>query len=225
MTTCATRSTILLALVCGALGVAAPRCLAQSADAAALTIPPIRDFLAVGGFGNRHPRAPAELEQFGRLAGIWECTQEMRRQDGSWATVGTALWVWRYALGGFAIQDLWYQSEDSLPSYLGDLGHDYLLSGLRTYDVRTGKWKIAWTANGMGQTPGDDFGLLEAEWDGARMVLTSPPGEYGLQRVTFHDIEPNSFTWVSEFSRDGGATWMAVMRVSARRPASPGGDQ
>ena len=47
-----------------------------------------------------------------------------------------ALWVWKYSLGGFAVQDLWYQPEDGLPVYLADLGHDYALTALRVYDAR-----------------------------------------------------------------------------------------
>ncbi len=191
--------------------------LAQSRLDAVTQIPTIREFLADGGFGERHPAAPIELEQFGRLAGIWKGTQEMRRQDGTWAVVGPAIWTWCYTLGGFAVQDLWYQAEDELPAYLGDLGHDYLPSALRTFDVRTQKWRIAWTANGMGRTPGDDFGTMEATWDGDEMVLTGPPNDYGLQRVRFADILPDSFTWISEFSGDDGETWMAVMRVTATR--------
>jgi hypothetical protein len=191
--------------------------LAQSRAEEVVEILAIREFLADGGFGQRHPAAPEELEQFGRLAGIWEATQEMRRQDGSWAVVGPALWTWRYTLGGFAVQDLWYQAEEELPSYLGNLKRDYLLSALRTIDVRSQTWKIAWTANGMGQVPGDDFGTMEAKWDGTQMVLTAPPNDFGLQRVTFHDIRADSFSWLSEFSRDGGESWQAVMRVTAKR--------
>lgn len=208
---------MLAVVVVGVLALSPSTVFSQSRVEQVLQIPVIREFLADGGFGERHPTAPQELEQFGRLAGIWEAIQEMRRLDGSWVVAGPALWTWRYTLGGFAVQDLWYQAQDELPAYLGSLQHDYLLTALRTFDVRSQRWKIAWTANGMGQTPGDDFGTMEAVWNGTEFVLTSPPDDYGIQRVRFTDIRPDSFSWVSEFSQDAGETWQAVMRVKATR--------
>ena len=182
-----------------------------------MAIPAIRDFLPADGFGERHPDAPAELEQWGQLAGIWVGEQEMRRQDGSWASVGPSLWAWRYALGGFAVQDLWFQAADQLPAYLGDLGRDYLLSGTRIYSPASGRWDIAWTANGLASTPGQDFGTFQATWEDDRLIMTSPAEAPMPQRVIFSDFAPDSFLWTSEFSQDGGTTWIEVMRVRATR--------
>jgi hypothetical protein len=70
--------------------------------------------------------------------------------------------VWRYALGGFATQESWFQSADRLPFHLGDLGRDYLLSGTRIHSPASSRWEIAWTANGPAQTPGADFGTFHA---------------------------------------------------------------
>ena len=190
---------------------------AQARTVPPLELPVIHDFLSDGGFGKRHPDAPEELEQFGQLVGVWRAEQEMRCQDGGWTVVGPAIWTWRYALGGFAVQDLWYQAEAELPEYLGDLRRDYLLSAVRTYDVRSKAWKVAWMANGLGQAPGDDFGTMEAAWEEDRLVMRAPPNDYGLQRVTFMDITADTFLWLSEFSRDEGRTWQAIMKVRARR--------
>ncbi|MBT8335641.1 MAG: hypothetical protein KJO11_03490 [Gemmatimonadetes bacterium] len=176
----------------------------------------VRDFLPLDGFGERHPDAPAELDQFGQLAGIWTGQQEMRTQDGGWMEVGPALWAWRYALGGFAVRDLWFQAADQLPAYLGNLGRDYLLSGTRIYSPASNRWEIAWIANGLSQAPGQDFGIFQATWEDDRIVMTSPEGA-SPQRVTFSDFTPDSFLWTSEFSQDGGQSWIAVMRVRATR--------
>jgi len=203
-------------LIAGAVLAGAPAQGQESADEA-LRIPAISDFLPDGEFGNRNPRAPVDLEHFGQLSGVWSAEQEMRSADGSWRVVGEALWVWRWGLSGFVVRDLWFQAEKKLPAYLGNLGRDYLLTGLRTFDVETDSWNVAWTANGMGQTPGNDFGTMVAEWQGDRMVMTSPPDYFGVQRVTFSDFTDNSFLWVSEFSSDEGQNWQAVMRVRASR--------
>ena len=41
--------------------------------------------------------------------------------------------------------------------------------------------------------------------------------EQMMQRIQFVDIEADSFTWLSEFSQDGGQTWITFMRMRARR--------
>lgn len=182
-----------------------------------MEISAVREFLGDGGFGERSPRAPEALSAFGRLAGIWIATQEVRKRDGGWVEGEPSLWIWKYALGGFAVRDLWYQARDRLPDYLGELDRDYLLTSMRVYDVGEERWKIAWMANGAGEAPGKDFGTMEATESGGRIVMTSPPGEYGLQRVVFSGITLDSFRWVSHYSQDEGETWTPVMRVHARR--------
>ncbi len=179
--------------------------------------PAIQNFLA-GGLGELHVDAPPETQQFSRLVGIWNTKQEMLARDGTWRSGAPGIWVWKHTLGGFAVQDLWFQSKDQLPSYMGDFGRDYLLSGLRIFDARAGQWKVAWIANGAGKTPGSDSGTFSAEFSKGSLVMTSPPEEgFGQQRVVFSDFTEDSFRWRSEHSRDDGETWVTVMRVSASR--------
>lgn len=198
------------------LALACVPALAQTPFGDPLQIPVVQDFLPPEGFGEPHPNAPAELEQFGQLAGIWVGEQEVRRRDGSWMSAGPSLWVWRYSLGGFQVQDLWYQAADQLPAYLGELGRDYLLSGTRIYSPASERWEVAWTANGLGSAPGQDFGTLHGVWQEDRLVMMSPDADMP-QRVIFSDFRPDSFLWTSEFSQDGGETWLAGMRVRATR--------
>jgi hypothetical protein len=83
------------------------------------SITEVREFLSVGP-GRAHDDAPEAIDQFGRLVGIWDAQLEFRTQDGNWIPGEPALWVWKFALGGFATQDLWVHSEDHLPAYLGE---------------------------------------------------------------------------------------------------------
>ena len=166
-----------------------------------------------------HDEAPAELEQFGRLVGLWNVEQEMRRMDGEWMAGSPGVWVWKYTIDGFAVNDLWYQSGDNLPVYMANLKRDYLLTAMRIYDVGSKKWQIAWMANGAGKTPGADFGTFEAALIDDEIVMTSPPGagDFGFQRVIFYEISDNSFRWRSDYSNDKGETWNTVMRMLATR--------
>lgn len=207
----------LLAIGAAVVSVSAAAPAAASEDP--LKIPAIASFLADGGFGKRNPKSPVEIEQFGRLAGLWRTEQEIRKRDGGWVQETSGYWVWKYVIDGFAVQDLWYQGADSLPSYMGSLGRSYQLTAVRIYEAASKEWKIAWMANGAGATPGQDFGTFRATLEGDSIVMTTPPapGAFGLQRVVFSEIEQDSFLWVSEYSQDEGKTWNAVMRVKAKR--------
>lgn len=182
--------------------------------------PPIEAFLSEG-FGTRDEKAPAETEQFGRLVGLWRVEVEIARQGGGWELSAPGLWAFKYALGGFAIHDLWYQGSDNLPDYMADLGRDYLLASHRIYDAAARKWRIAWMANGAGTVMGADFGTFTAELHDGDIVMTSTGGASTPQRVVFSEIGDASFRWRSEYSMNGGESWMTVMRMRAARIDGP----
>lgn len=187
-----------------------------------MAIPAIRSFVGQG-FGTRSDNAPAETYEFGRLVGVWHVDAEIRRADGSWMESAPGIWAWKYALDGFAVSDLWFQSADNLPVYMANLGRDYLLMSNRIFDVGSMKWQVAWMANGSGQAMGADFGTFTAVFENDEIVMTSPPGDgsFGLQRVVFHDIEEDSFQWKSEYATDDGKPWNTVMRLRATRIVAP----
>ena len=179
------------------------------------SIPEVAAFLGAGDFGAAHPKASSEIEGFGRLVGIWEAEQEIRKRDGSWVEGAPALWVWKYVLGGFATQDLWLHTREHLPVYLEALDRSYMLTALRTYDSANKQWQIAWVANGGESSPGQNFGTLTGKTIDGNLILEGE-SSFGKQRITFSDITEESFRWTSEFSQDG-VEWNAVMRVKARR--------
>ena len=180
------------------------------------SIPAIQRFLGEG-LGERHEKAPPETEQFGRLAGLWTVETEMAGMTGELVKSAPGIWAWKYAIDGFAVRDLWYQGADNLPPYMATLGRDYLLTANRIYDVAGKKWQVAWMANGAGSVMGADFGTFTAALEDGKIVMTAPPGAFGLQRVVFHEIGDDSFRWRSEYSMDEGKTWRTVMRMHATR--------
>jgi hypothetical protein len=195
---------------------------AQSGTNDFTSIAPIKFFIG-DGFGVKHASAPAEIDQFGQLVGIWDVEAELRRQDGEWMKSAPGIWAWKYAIDGFAVRDLWYQGADNLPVYMANLGRDYLLTANRIYDVTNKKWQVAWMANGAGKVMGADFGTFTAVFENDEIVMTSPPGDgaFGLQRVVFYEIAEDSFGWKSEYSTDDGKSWNTVMRMRAKRRAHP----
>ena len=193
--------------------------LGQNPYAAPLDIPAIRAFVGAEGLGRLHENAPAETQEFGRLVGVWNVTDvEMQGPNGQWVPSAPAVWVWKYTIDGFAVQDLFYQAADRLPTYMGTLGRDYMLTAMRIFDARAGQWKVAWMANGAGKVPGQDFGTFVARMEGEELIMTSPGGDGApLQRVVFSDFTGDSFRWRSEYSADGGTNWTTVMRLRAER--------
>lgn len=206
-------SFLLAAALCAATANAQDETLLPEDVEAAVTA-----FVGPGGFGSRHPDAPAAVDQFGRLAGVWAVEQELRKRDMSWLKETTGVWVWKYAVGGFGTQDFWYQNENRLPSYMTALGHDYVLTSLRVFDPSTAGWKVAWISNGGGGGAGAVFGQFEAKEENGDIVMRGAGAEeIGLQRIVFYDISDRLFRWRSEYSQDDGKTWIEIMRLTARR--------
>jgi hypothetical protein len=204
-------------MLVAALSLAAVPASAQTPFGDPLAIGVIRDFLPPSGFGEKHADAPEEIEQFGELAGVWVAEQEVRRQDGSWMGCwprfgGVALRAGRLRHArpvvsvGRPTACVSGQPRSGLPA-------------LRDPDLltRSSRWEIAWSANGLGQAPGQDFGTFHATMRDGRLIMTAPGAGANPQRVVFSDFSPSSFLWTSEFSQDGGETWIEVMRVRATR--------
>jgi len=182
-----------------------------------MRFPAIKQFLAAG-FGEPHEKAPAETEQFGRLVGLWTVEAEMASPNGDWVRSAPGIWAWKYTIDGFAVSDLFFQSKENLPPYMANLGRDYHLTANRVFVVNEKRWEVAWMANGAGKVMGADHGTFSAELDDkGEIVMTSPPGGYGLQRVVFYEIADDSFRWRSDYSMDQGKSWRTVMRMHARR--------
>ena len=57
-----------------------------------VAIPAIQSFVG-GGYGAPNDLAPAEVQQFGRLVGLWDADVELRRQDGSWVKSEPGIWA------------------------------------------------------------------------------------------------------------------------------------
>lgn len=92
----------------------------------------------------------------------------------------------------------------------GYLGRSYTV-----YKADTGEWKQTWVDN-----TGDYLEFTGEFVDNMRMFTrfgTDQDGNVILQRMIFHNIEPDSFTWDWVSSSDNGATWDLNWRIRYRR--------
>jgi hypothetical protein len=140
-----------------------------------------------------------KLMLFGRFVGSWDLEWTGIGSDGQPAKMNGELhfgWV----LGGRAVQDIWIvpgrgrQGEGQPPlAFHG--------STIRFYDASIDAWRSTWIepVNGrvrrfLGRCVDGDI-LLMSDEDDPQL------------RWRFTDIQPDSFLWRAEISRDAGATW------------------
>ncbi len=155
--------------------------------------------------------APEGLAQFGRLVGDWYIEQQVRQADGSWQSTGDAEWNFRYALGGYAIQDQWVQPPEGAPLIDGE-SRQYG-TNLRIYDSEGDRWRIVWASSDQ-----PTFTEYEATTNerGELMMIGDDRERPGVtQKITYFDISENGWNWKMEFSRNG-QEWVEVARIQAR---------
>ena len=150
-----------------------------------------------------HPRARMETLQFNFFVGEWSSRYKTRvsREGDLYGPSVAGTWKAWYGWDGFAIYDDWKQ----VGALAGNSG-----PAIRSYDPITEKWVMHFIPinaplSSVWQMTGtfDDQGELHGE-----MELTDLQGNKFLQRIHFVDITPDSFSWRSDRSYDGGKTWI-----------------
>jgi hypothetical protein len=140
-----------------------------------------------------------ESDLFGRFAGDWDIAWRGLDGDGRDAT-GRGRLTFGWVLGGRAVQDVWHVELDPDAQGRRPPG-GFHGTTVRFYDPALGAWRSTWIEPFHGRVR-----RFIGRVDGAEIVLLSDEDDPQL-RWRFRDIEPESFTWVGELSRDGGATW------------------
>ncbi len=148
-----------------------------------------------------------KLMLFGRFVGSWA----LRWTDGDGATaIGELHFGW--VLGGRAVQDTWIVPGRGRPG-AGLPPLAFHGSTIRFYDPAIDAWRSTWV-----EPVNARVRRFIGRPDGSGIVLLSDEEEPRL-RWRFTDIEPGSFTWEGEISRDRGATWQLEERMHATRVA------
>jgi hypothetical protein len=145
------------------------------------------------------PDRAAKLGLYGWLIGQWEMDAIVHGDDGI-EHRGTGEVHFGWVLEGRAIQDVWV-----LPGV-------FYGTTLRVYDPGLDAWHILWSdpmrqfyTRQIGRARGDDI-VQEGKDDAGDLV-----------RWSFTHIEPDSFRWLGERSRDSGSTWHLQAEFNARR--------
>ncbi len=93
-----------------------------------------------------------------------------------------------------------------------EAANGYKGRSLSVYDVQNKEWKQTWTDNRNG------YLTFVGESDGDNRIFktkkTVKNGKEVIQRMVFHSIEKDSFTWEWMQSEDGGESWKTSWRIS-----------
>lgn len=150
-----------------------------------------------------------ELDLFGQFVGSWDVSVTNYAPDGS-ATTIPAEWHFAWALGGRAVQDVWIAPSREARERDGSDGE--WGTTVRFYDREIDAWRSTW----LGPRHHVVMPFI-ARRVGDEIVLEGSFEESVTTRWIFSDITPDSFSWRSVESSDGGETWHLNQEMKARR--------
>ncbi len=156
--------------------------------------------------------APQELAHWSSMIGQWAITSESLRPDGSaWDPGPNADWDFYWSFDGWGIQDYWVSPPKS--EAVEDESKRQRGINLRTYQPEDQQWVMTWLTP-MSKKPQN----FTASSDGESIVMRgselNPQGYH--TRITFFDMQSDSFEWKMEWSKDE-ESWREVFRIHGTR--------
>jgi hypothetical protein len=164
---------------------------------------PILDDLRADG---PYPAWKDQLMLFGQFAGTWDLDVEYYDAAGQRTYQGHWEWSFAWILGGRAIQDVIVD--------VGTADAPQRVPGgttLRYCNPATGRWTIYYLGAVAGITV-----QLQGGQAGPTIVLEGAEADGTLNRWTFSDILPGSFTWTGHESRTGTSWWRNQRMLATR---------
>jgi hypothetical protein len=152
-------------------------------------------------------RHVADLQLFGQLAGAWHTRISYLRPDGTHAREINGEWEFSYALDGRAVVDVWRVPASTIPSPDGEREVGLCV---RIWDPRLQLWRFTFHS-----TATTTVIQMYGRQVGPEIVLERAEADW-IERWVFHDIQPATFSWRNEISRNGGS-WQTVQTVRAWR--------
>ena len=135
------------------------------------------------------------LNDYDALLGTWEFSYQDRADDGSYQTPFKGHWTFEKKPGGGLIEDRWRPDDPTAP--LAKSLYTY-----RTFDPKRKVWVIIGTQSSGGKM---DPGLTWTDENNRYVIQVAGNG---ISRIRYLAIDANHFLWRSDWSGDGGKTWI-----------------
>lgn len=158
-------------------------------------------------YGIINPNTPKETLQFGQLVGIWQCTSWDMLKDSTWHE-SKAEWRFKYALDGYAIEDIWIEKKEDKTNNTIALGSDFHGKNIRIYNPKLNKWQCVWINNRNNSISP----IWQAEYKDGQITMRNSSE---TSRIVFYDISDNSFQW--KYESKVGSKWIITSKIMATR--------
>lgn len=156
--------------------------------------------------------APSELSHWSRLIGDWSTTEESFRQDGSgWDPSKDADWNFYWSFDGWGVRDDY--TSPPMSEAVEDESTRQRGTNLRIYNPTTKQWVMTWLTI-TSATPASFTATSTADEIVMLSDIANPQGFFG--RITFFDMQDDSFEWKLEWSKDK-ESWFNVYRIHGTR--------
>lgn len=175
---------------------------------AAPAVDPRQQMVTTLAAAGPHAALGDQARVWDRFVGTWDCDFGFIGTDGSVRhSPGELQFGW--VLDGRALQDLWigYPKNGEKERTIG--------TSIRWFDEAARLWRVVFVNPRFGA-----FLSVEGGAEGDRLVLRGRDADGAALRWSFNDIQPNSFTWRGERSRDGGKTWQLEEEHHMKRRTS-----
>lgn len=135
------------------------------------------------------------VQDYDRLVGTWEFRFQPRGSDGAFYAAFPGHWTFEKRPGGGLVEDRWRPDDPSEP--MGRSLYTY-----RTFDSTRKVWQMMGSQSvggeiqpGLTWRDGDDLCALQRS-------------KQGLVRIRYRFLDDDHFLWRSDYSPDGGKTWV-----------------
>ncbi len=149
--------------------------------------------------------APKETQQYGQLVGKWDVEVSNLTREGNWVE-GKATWVFKYVMGGYAVQDYWTR----LAKSNDDKSKDYFGSNIRIYNPDKKEWKIVC----LEYRSNDMQGIWTSYMNDKNEIILHDDAKNW--EIKFFNITKDSFDWKWDFKLEDGKMQTRV-KIKARR--------
>jgi len=156
--------------------------------------------------------APPEVAHWEKLMGDWLTTEEGLKPDGSaWAPSKGADWSFYWSFDGWGVRDDY--TSPPMSEAVEDESQRQRGTNLRIFNPTTEQWVMTWLTIGS-TTPANFTATSTPEQIVMLSDVVNPQGFW--HRITFFDMNEDSFEWKLEWSNDK-ESWGEVYKIHGTR--------